>query len=96
MAPADLIACSAPPVYVFLNFLKDSLHLPDASSCYRISCHNIILCLHWSLVQQALHVTAEEEYAMESSQRRVGASLLGPHLQSFLCQKFYPNTHGRH
>jgi hypothetical protein len=34
MAAADLIAFSTPPVYVILNCLKDSRHLPDVFSCY--------------------------------------------------------------
>jgi hypothetical protein len=51
MAAADFIACSAPSGYVMLNSLKDSQHFPGGSSCYKI-----MLCLHWSLVHQALHV----------------------------------------
>jgi hypothetical protein len=61
MATANFIACSAPPGYVMLNSLKDSQHFPDGSSCYCSSCHKIMLCLHLSLVHQALHVHPEKE-----------------------------------
>jgi hypothetical protein len=61
MAAADFIACYAPPGYVMLNSLTDSRHFPDGSSCYCNSCHKIMLCLHWSLVRQALYVPPEKE-----------------------------------
>jgi hypothetical protein len=34
----------------------DARHFPDGSSCYCNSCCKIMLCLHCSLVHQALHV----------------------------------------
>jgi hypothetical protein len=50
-----------------------------------------MLCLHWSLVHQALHVPP-----VESRQGSEGATLLGLHVQSSYCQKFHPNTHGQY
>jgi hypothetical protein len=91
MAAADFIACSAPPGYVMLTSLKDTRHFPDGSSCYCNSCHKITLCLHCSLVHQALHVNP-----MVSSQGSEGATLLGFHVQSICCQRFHPNTHTQH
>jgi hypothetical protein len=57
MAAVGFIPCSAPPGYVMLNTLKDSRHFPDSSSCYKI-----MLCLHWNLVHEALHVPSEIEF----------------------------------
>jgi hypothetical protein len=34
---------------------------PDSSSCYCNSCHKIMLCLHWSLTHQALHIPPEKD-----------------------------------
>jgi hypothetical protein len=65
----------------------DDRHLPDGSSCYCNSCDKIVLCLHWSLVHQALHVPIQVSE---------GARLLGLHVQSICCRKFLPDTHGRH
>jgi hypothetical protein len=61
MAAVGFIARSAPPGYVMLNSLKDSLIFPDGPSCYCNSCHKFRLRLHRSLVHQALHVPSEKE-----------------------------------
>jgi hypothetical protein len=58
MVATNFTACFAPPGYVMLNSLKD---FPYDSSCYCNSCHMIMLCLHWSLLHQALHVPPEKE-----------------------------------
>jgi hypothetical protein len=40
--------------------------------------------------------TPRERNSMESSQGSEGARLLGLDVQSICCQRFHPNTHGRH
>jgi hypothetical protein len=59
MAATHLVTYSAPPDYITLN--SDSRHFSGGSSYYCNSCHKIMLCLHWSLVHQALCVPPEKE-----------------------------------
>jgi hypothetical protein len=66
--------------------------LPDGSSCYYNSCPNIVLCLHWNLVQKSLHVLKRKKSNGVKSRVR-GRHVIYPHVQPFLCQSFHPNTH---
>jgi hypothetical protein len=95
MAATNFVAYSSPPGYIMLNSLKDSQHFADGSSCYCNSYHKTMLCLHWSLIHQALHVPQKKKSNGVKSGEQ-GGQVIGPprpsHLLANISSKYSRTT----